>query len=181
MFNRIFSQPPLTQVVFLDRDGVVNERNPSGHVLAWSQFQFKAGVFAALSSLVERRLPIVVISNQSCIARSLATQETISEIMEKMRAELDAAGIPIAAWYCCPHGSADECLCRKPRTGMILAAAKDLAIDVASSFLIGDKQWDLDAGLEAGCRISLEIDEYDEQSLDRAVRVICEDVDVTGR
>lgn len=175
MLKRTYPATGVRRVVFLDRDGVVNERNPVGHVLSWEQFHFRNGAIEALAPLAGNGLPVVIVSNQSCIARSLVSGEEVAAIMDSMSAILVANGIAVAAWYCCPHVAEDGCLCRKPMPGLILAAADDLAVSVGDSYLIGDKQWDLDAGLEAGCRISIEVDEHDIISLKRAVEVVCMD------
>lgn len=169
------------RALFLDRDGVINERIPSGHVVSWEQFRLRSGVLEALAPIAERNLPIVVISNQSCIARATASASAVVSIMEEMADCLASRGVALTAWYCCPHGPDDSCSCRKPQPGMIIEASRDLGIDVSQSYLIGDKQSDLDAGLEAGCRISIQIDEDEPTSLGQAVRGVCEDVDASGR
>jgi D-glycero-D-manno-heptose 1,7-bisphosphate phosphatase len=167
------------RALFLDRDGIINERNDSGYILSRDELHFKGGIGRALEPLADRRLPIVVVSNQSCVGRSLLSAEAAAGIMDAMKDGLEDRGVRILGWYCCPHIPDDGCCCRKPMPGLILRAASDLSIDVAESYLIGDKQWDLDAGIEAGCRISMQVDEHQEDALTLAVRAICEDLDAT--
>jgi D-glycero-D-manno-heptose 1,7-bisphosphate phosphatase len=175
MLTRAYRATHTPRVVFLDRDGVVNERRPLGYVLSWEQFRFRRGAVEALAPLAGSGLSVVIVSNQSCISQSLVSREEVATIMDSMSTILISKGIMVAAWYCCPHIAEDACLCRKPKPGMILSAANDLAVSVSDSYLIGDKQWDLDAGVEAGCRISIEVDEHDITSLELAVRAVCAD------
>lgn len=78
MLKHIYAQPRRRYALFLDRDGVVNERDAAGYVLRWDDFVFKAGVFQALLEVASRELPIVVLSNQSCVAHGLITPKGVS-------------------------------------------------------------------------------------------------------
>ncbi len=95
--------------------------------------------------------PLVVVTNQSCIGRGLIDAQTIGDIQDRMRLALEAAGVPLAAWYCCPHRPEDGCACRKPLPGMLEACRHDLGIDLERSYLIGDAPSDVAAGSAAGC------------------------------
>lgn len=138
--------------LFLDRDGVLNEQVEGGYVMEWSNFVWRPGVVAALRDIEPSGLAKVIVTNQSCIGRGLTTADRIATIMERAVGVLDIAGVGLDAWYCCPHTPADGCACRKPRTGMLLAAATDLGIDLQSSYLIGDSSTDIEAGKAAGCQ-----------------------------
>ena len=157
--------------VFIDRDGVVNERVMGGFVLSWGQFKFRPDAVAALLALAQARLPVVVVSNQSCVGRGLLGTAELVAIMDMMTDALARAGAPIAAWYCCPHAPDDGCDCRKPHRGMLVRAARELDIDLARSHMIGDTPSDIAAGEAAGCATHL-IDPSDAHAFARVVREI---------
>ncbi len=143
---------PLDRCLFLDRDGVVNERILDGYVTAWHQFAWREGAVEALKRLLDEvPLPLVIVTNQSGVGRGLVPVETVVEIQERMRLSLQVAGVPIAAWYCCPHRPEDGCLCRKPLPGMLEACRRDLGVALERSYLIGDSDSDVEAGKVVGC------------------------------
>lgn len=137
--------------VFVDRDGVINERIADGFVLRWADFVFRDDALEALRILRDASLPVVVISNQSCVGRGLLTLDGLEAIMRAMVDRLGGRGTPLAAWYCCPHAPGDGCDCRKPKPGMLRRAASELGIDLARSHMIGDTETDVAAGAAAGC------------------------------
>jgi D-glycero-D-manno-heptose 1,7-bisphosphate phosphatase len=141
--------------VFLDRDGVLNEDR--GYVHRWEDFSFLPGAIDALRQLQQKGYLLVVITNQSAVARGLCAEADVLALHERMRTVLREQGIELAGIYHCPHhpqGSvpryARACPCRKPEPGMILRAAQEHGIDLARSFLVGDKISDLEAGRAAG-------------------------------
>lgn len=154
--------------VFIDRDGVVNERPGDGYVLAWEEFRFRPDAIAALRVLAEARLPAIVVSNQSCVGRGLLKQQDLVDIMDRMTQRLERENAPLAAWYCCPHAPDDGCDCRKPKPGMILRAIDEFGFDAAGSHMIGDTSSDIAAGEAAGCITHL-IDPSDPNAFLRAV------------
>ena len=154
--------------VFVDRDGVVNERPGDGYVLAWEDFRFRPDAVAALRVLAEARIPSVVVSNQSGVGRGLMKQSSLIDIMKKMTEQLERENAPLAAWYCCPHAPDDGCDCRKPKPGMILRAIAEFGFDPARSHMIGDTASDIAAGESAGCITHL-IDPSDPNAFLRAV------------
>lgn len=95
---------------------------------------------------------IVVCTNQSCIARGMASVETIEDIHRRMITEIAQAGGKIERVYYCPHGKDEGCSCRKPRPGMLLRARDELGIDLQDAFFIGDCMTDVRAGIAAGVR-----------------------------
>ncbi|MBP6999766.1 MAG: D-glycero-beta-D-manno-heptose 1,7-bisphosphate 7-phosphatase, partial [Tepidiphilus sp.] len=140
---------------FLDRDGVLNEDR--GYVHRWEDFAFLPGVIDALRRLQQKGYLLVVITNQSAVARGLCAETDVLALHERMRAFLHGQGIELAGIYYCPHhpqGSVARytraCACRKPEPGMILRAAQEHGIDLARSLLVGDKISDLEAGRAAG-------------------------------
>lgn len=154
--------------LFLDRDGVINERRDGAYVVDWSDFAFRPLVIQALQS-ASKFLPLVVVSNQRCIARGLASAVKVSSLMDRMCSELKDNGVLISAWYVCPHDEIDNCLCRKPNPGMLLQAARDLNIVLASSFMVGDSATDVAAGRAAGCNDAMLCNPADPHAFVRTV------------
>jgi len=140
-----------TTCVFIDRDGVVNERPGDGYVLAWAEFRFRPDAIAALRVLSEAQIPAIVVSNQSCVGRGLLKSEDLIDIMHRMTEHLERDQAPLAAWYCCPHAPDDGCDCRKPKPGMLLRAIAEFGLDASASHMIGDTATDSAAGEAAGC------------------------------
>jgi D-glycero-D-manno-heptose 1,7-bisphosphate phosphatase len=142
------------RAAFLDRDGVINR--DSGYVGCPSDFIFLSGAITALARLHADGYLLVVVTNQSGIARGYYTEADFTAVTTYMCAELAAAGAPVTQVEHCPHLPADmqpaesSCTCRKPKPGMILSAALALGIDVSRSILIGDKPDDIVAGRAAG-------------------------------
>jgi D-glycero-D-manno-heptose 1,7-bisphosphate phosphatase len=143
------------KAIFLDRDGVINKRTESGFVLKWDEFEFLPGVIEAIKLINKKKIPIYVISNQSCVGRGYITIEQLNEINSRMLAELKKNGAIIDDVFVCPHHPEDNCDCRKPKTGMFKQAAKKYKIDFPSSWFIGDSATDVEAGKNIGCRTYL--------------------------
>jgi D-glycero-D-manno-heptose 1,7-bisphosphate phosphatase len=137
--------------VFLDRDGVINRDRPD-YVKSWEEFEFLPGVLEAFRVLASGPYQVVVISNQSCIGRGLAGRETVDEIHARMTEAVRRSGGRIDAVYYCPHRPDEDCPCRKPRPGLLLKAARELDIDLAASWLVGDDLKDLETAKAAGVR-----------------------------
>jgi len=140
--------------VFLDRDGVINE-NREDYVLTWDQFHFIPGSIEAIRRLTEAGWPIVVVTNQSAIGRGIVKRRVIDDINLRMCATVNAAGGHISRVVICPHHPDAGCRCRKPKPGLLRAAARDLGIDLHESVLIGDSAADLGAAAAVGCRAIL--------------------------
>jgi len=140
--------------VFLDRDGVINEER-SDYVKSWREFQFLPGALEAMASLTEAGLPLIVITNQSAIGRGLVSAAEVREIHRRMVAAIEEVGGRIAQIYCCPHTPEQHCECRKPRSGLLLSAAREHDLELARCYLIGDKLTDIAAGQAVGCQCVL--------------------------
>ena len=138
--------------VFFDRDGIVNESPPGGFVLAWEAFQLKPGFVEALRLARERDYAAVVVTNQSCIARGLTTAAVVEDVHDRLRAMLHREyGLGLLDILYCPSlDDADPM--RKPNPGMLLEAARRHGLDLAASWMVGDQERDIEAGLRAGCR-----------------------------
>jgi len=143
--------------VFLDRDGTIIE--DVDYLTRPDQLRLIPGAAAAIRQFNERNIPVVVVTNQSAVARGMLSEAGLAEIHERLRSMLAAEGARLDAIYYCPHhpdGSQAAyrrtCECRKPKAGMLLQAARDLNIDLTASIMIGDGLRDLEAGAAAGCR-----------------------------
>ena len=142
----------LRRAVFLDRDGTLNK--DVGYVHRKEDWQWLPGVAEALKRLRAVGYVLVVVSNQSGIARGMYDREALRLLEEWVNEELAAKNAAIDAWYYCPHQAeiTGPCECRKPGPGLLLQAARDLDLDLANSWMIGDRVRDVQAGLAAGCQ-----------------------------
>lgn len=144
------------KVIFIGRDGVINKQMPPhDYVKKWEEFEFLPGALDALKKLTESGYQIFIITNQRGIARGLITNSDLKDIHEKMNAEIEKNGGRIAGIYHCPHGSDENCFCRKPKPGMLFQAAREHKLDLTKSIFIGDDERDEAAGEAAGCRTVL--------------------------
>jgi D-glycero-D-manno-heptose 1,7-bisphosphate phosphatase len=137
--------------VFLDRDGVI-KRGRSGHVRSSDGFGFLPGAIDGMRRLVDHGWRLVIVTNQDAAGRKLISESQLARIHERMLEELRTEGIPIAEIYYCPHHGGSDCACRKPRPGMLLAAARDLGSRPREAWVVGDNPLDLEAGRAFGCR-----------------------------
>lgn len=143
------------KVAFLDRDGVINLDR--AYVHKWEEFEFVPGAVDAMRRLREAGYALVVVTNQSGLARGMYSEAEYQALTNAMCSALALAGAEVEAVYHCPHHPkgqvaewAVECDCRKPAPGMILRAAKELGVSLADSFLVGDKPSDIEAARAAG-------------------------------
>jgi D-glycero-D-manno-heptose 1,7-bisphosphate phosphatase len=141
---------PLRRTVFLDRDGTISEE--MGYVNHVDRFQIFPYAAEAIRQLNQAEIPVIVITNQSGIARNIFPESLVYEVHKKMVAELAAGGAWIDAIYFCPHKSEDACECRKPNPGMLEQAAREHALDLAASWVVGDRYADLEMAHAAGAR-----------------------------
>lgn len=139
--------------VFFDRDGTLIV--DYGYLSSPEQVEFVPGAIDVLRALQNRNFLLVVVSNQSGVGRGLITQEQAAAVEERFRALLNENGIGLAGAYYCPHAPDAACECRKPEPGLLRRAAQDLHIDLAQSYMVGDKVSDYEAGEAAGCRAVL--------------------------
>jgi len=138
-----------TIAVFLDRDGTICK--DVHYMTDESQFEILPKVAEAIRLLNEAGLKVIVVTNQSGIARGYFTEEDLQRIHRRMLNELLKKGAKIDAIYYCPHHPDDNCNCRKPKTGMLERAAKDFDLDLGRCFMVGDKKVDIETGRNAGC------------------------------
>jgi len=140
--------------IFLDRDGVIVE-NRADYVKSIPEVQILPGALAALAQAARLDARIVVVTNQSAVGRGLLTEAGLHAINAYVHAAIVAAGGRIDGWYFCPHRPDAGCDCRKPKPGMLLSAAADLAIDLPASVMVGDAVSDILAGHAAGAQALL--------------------------
>ena len=140
------------KVIFLDRDGVINRRMPPHrHILKWDDFVVLPSVYEALHICNEEGFPIIVVTNQRCISLGTLSEEEFLHMCEKIVEDFRTNHVEIDGIYYCPHGNDDHCGCRKPRTGLLEQAEADFSamgidIDRSSSWLVGDEDYDIEAG-----------------------------------
>ena len=138
------------RAVFLDRDGVLNRAvvregrpyPPAGV----AEVEILSGVAEALKALHRAGFLLLVVTNQPDVARGTLSAGTVAAIHNHLRSVLTLDGI-----YACLHDDADHCSCRKPQPGLLLQAAAEWSVDLAASFMIGDRWRDMEAGRQAGC------------------------------
>jgi len=175
--------------VFVDRDGVLNHavvRNgkpyPPDSV---ETLRLCDGVEDAIRELRAAGLLVIVVTNQPDVGAGKQTRETVEAIHAYLRTKLAVDDIRV-----CYHTDDDRCDCRKPKPGMLVSAARDWAVDLTTSFMIGDRWRDIDAGRAAGCRTILVGSGYDERpaqgfdacvaSLREASRWVLAEADASG-
>lgn len=166
----------------MDRDGTINVEKD--YLYRAEDFEFIPRVPEALRLLNEAGLLVVVVTNQSGVARGYYTEEDVDILHRHIAAELAKSGAWVDAWYYCPHHPSGRgsyslpCSCRKPLPGMLMEAARHHNIDLAASVMIGDKLVDMEAGIAAGCRTILVRTGYgtDEEVRIRPGSVVCDDL-----
>lgn len=143
--------------VFLDRDGTINEQ--MGYINHISRFVLLEGAGEAIARLNKKNIPVIVITNQSGLARGYFPAELLEEVHAKMKIMLKRAGARVDGVYVCPHhpeAKEDQyrlkCDCRKPSPGLLNKAAQDHGIDLQKSYVIGDRWSDLKAASSVGAK-----------------------------
>ncbi|MBU0681786.1 MAG: D-glycero-beta-D-manno-heptose 1,7-bisphosphate 7-phosphatase [Proteobacteria bacterium] len=141
--------------VFLDRDGTINEQ--MGYINHIDRFQMLPGAASAIRTLNDGKVPVVVVTNQSGLARGYFPLALLDAVHEKMKDALAREGAHVDGIYICPHHPEAkdkqyrlECTCRKPKTGLFEQAARELGIDLRKSYVVGDRWSDLKAAVS--CR-----------------------------
>jgi D-glycero-D-manno-heptose 1,7-bisphosphate phosphatase len=144
----------LAKVVFVDRDGVINRDAPD-YILSWAQFEFLPGSRRALARLKRAGFTTIVITNQSAVGRGMIRPAALDDLHARMCAAVREAGGEIRDIFYCPHHPEDDCTCRKPRPGLIWAAQKRHAIDLAGACMVGDSARDIAAARAAGVGLAV--------------------------
>lgn len=150
----------MNRAVFLDKDGTLIEDVP--YNVDPDRIQLTAGAIGGLQQLHQAGYRLIIISNQSGVARGYFAEAALVGVQQRVQQLLAAAGILLAGFYYCPHHPAGvvpqyaiQCQCRKPHPGLLQQAAAEQAIDLSQSWFIGDILHDVEAGRAAGCRTIL--------------------------
>ena len=140
------------KAVFLDRDGTLNE--DTGYLYDYKDWRWLNGVAEGLAALSHSGYLLVIVSNQSGIARGFYEEKDWKRICKRINQDLEPYSTRINGFYFCPHHPeiTGDCDCRKPKPGLILKSSRELDIDINKSWLIGDKESDIQAALAAGCK-----------------------------
>jgi D-glycero-D-manno-heptose 1,7-bisphosphate phosphatase len=143
--------------VFLDRDGTINEQ--MGYINHATRFVLLPDAADAIKRLNDLNIPVVVVSNQSGLARGYFPEELLVTVHEKMKRLLAEKGAHVDAIYYCPHHpEAKEerfraiCNCRKPKPGLILQAAEEMGLDPSNSYVVGDRWSDIKTAANCGAK-----------------------------
>ena len=169
----------MNKAVFFDRDGVINV--DSGYTYLPENFVWVEGAKEAIKYLNYKGYLVLVVTNQSGVARGYYTEADVSNLHNWMNQELKRCEAHIDAFYYCPHhpeGTVEQyrtaCNCRKPEPGMLLQGIRDWQVDIVSSFMIGDSPRDLEAAKKANLKGYL----FNEANLYNFVKKIIEDDEI---
>ena len=171
------------RAVFLDRDGTINVEKEYLHLP--EDFEFIPGVPEAIRLLRTAGFRVIVVTNQSGVARGYYDEEAVAALHRHLDADLARYDTSVDAYYFCPHHPVEgigayrtECDCRKPLPGMLLRAACDFGLDLGGSYIVGDKLADVEAGLAAGCRPVLVRTGYGERDAGKVPEgvTVCDDL-----
>ncbi len=168
----------MNKAIFLDRDGtIIKDKKYQSQP---EEVEFLAGVDTALKKFLSHGFGLIVITNQSGVGRGYLSIEDVENVNGRIRQELLRLSIPILDFYYCPHYAGSllkeydvRCDCRKPSPGMIIKAGQDYDIDLRESYMIGDKESDVLAGINAGMKDSYLVDE--DHNLLFYANLICSD------
>jgi len=137
--------------LFLDRDGVINQKLPGTYVTSWQEFKFLPRALEAIKYFSQIFNHIVVVTNQQGIGKEIMTAEQLNNIHQKMADQIIDQGGYIDQIYYCPHLAIEDPMCRKPNPGMAFQAAEDFEnIDFKKSLMIGDSLSDMEFGNKLG-------------------------------
>ncbi len=162
----------MKKALFLDRDGVVNVEKD--YLYKIEDFEFINGIFELCRYYENIGYLIFIVTNQSGIARKYYTEKDFITLSNWMSKEFLKHGIEISKVYHCPHHPdiSGECSCRKPKSGMLLEAKNEFEIDMKNSIIIGDKERDIEAGLNAGLRETYLLDESRSVTSSKATKIV---------
>ena len=148
--------PPflMHKAIFLDKDGTLVDNSGYPQEIP-SDILLEDEVLDGLYFLQQRGFKLIIISNQSWIAKGRLSKKEVEDIFRSVVQRLESLGITLHGYYYCPHKASDECSCRKPNIGLFLRAAQEHGIQLEQSFMIGDMEDDILAGKNAGVKTVL--------------------------
>lgn len=141
--------------VFTDRDGVINRNYDGSYINSWKDFEFLPGAADALKKLAENNIRCAIVSNQSGVGKKIMTEEELYEVDRRMHEELRKKGCAVEKTYYCIHKPDEGCGCRKPMPGLLTNACREMNLNPADGFFIGDYFTDIEAGHSAGMKTVL--------------------------
>ncbi len=163
---------PSLKAVFLDRDGTINKE--VSFLKKMQELRLLPGTAKAISLLNKAGFKVIVITNQSGVARGYINEAFLTKLHKEIEKRLARKGARIDGWYYCPHhpefGSPDfrkSCTCRKPDTGLIYKAKEEMGLCLPDSFMVGDSLRDIQAGWNAGLRTVLVLTGYGKKTLEQ--------------
>lgn len=162
----------MQKALFLDRDGVINVEKD--YLYKIDDFEFVDGIVELCRYYQDNGYKIFVVTNQSGIARGYYSDDDFAKLSEWMIKEFAKYGIDIANVYYCPHHPdiSGECECRKPKPKMLLDAKKEFDLDMKNSIMIGDKQRDIEAAINAGVNENYLFDESKSVKKSKATKIV---------
>jgi len=162
----------MQKALFLDRDGVINVEKD--YLYKVEDFEFIDGIFDLITYYQQLDYKIFVVTNQSGIARNYYSEDDLNNLTQWMVSEFLKHNIKIEKVYSCPHHPdiSGKCSCRKPKPGMIIEAANSYDIDLEHSIMIGDKERDIEAGLNAGIKETYLFDESKTVTNSKATKIV---------
>ena len=162
----------MRKALFLDRDGVINVEKD--YLYKIEDFEFIDGIFELCRHYKELEYLIFVVTNQSGIARGFYTEQDFDKLSNWMCKEFLKHNIKIEKVYHCPHHPdfSTQCSCRKPKPGMLLNAKDEFGIDMSNSIIVGDKERDIEAGLNAGLSETYLYDELRSVKSSKATKIV---------
>lgn len=162
----------MDKALFLDRDGVINVEKD--YLYKIEDFEFIEGIFELCTYFTDNNYKIIVVTNQSGIARGYYSEEDFNTLTLWMTEEFNKRDITLTHVYHCSHHPeiTGKCRCRKPEPGMLLDAAKDFNLDLQNSIIIGDKERDIEAGINAGLQETYLFDESISVLSSKATKIV---------
>ena len=162
----------LKKALFLDRDGVVNKEKD--YLYKIEDFEFIDGIFDLCKYYINLGYLIFIVTNQSGIARKYYDENDFNLLTSWMIEEFLDKKIYISKVYFCPHHPdiSGSCSCRKPKAGMLLEASEEFNIDLNKSIIIGDKERDIEAGINAGLKETYLFDELEVSKNSKATKIV---------
>ena len=160
------------KALFLDRDGVINKE--VNYLFKIEDFEFIDGIFDLCRHYQEKGYLIIVVTNQSGIARGYYSEKDFEILTSWMNNEFEHEGIDLHKVYYCPHHPdiSGECECRKPDIGMFKEAEEEFGVDLVNSIMVGDNERDIEAAIKAGLQETYLFDEHHKVSHSEATRVV---------
>lgn len=140
----------MNRAVFLDRDGVLI-RQVEGYLTRAEEMELLPGAAEAVARLRAAGFKAIVVTNQAGVAKGHLSEAELEGLHQELRRRLRALGTDLDAIYHCPHAPEETCSCRKPAPGLLFKAARELALDLARSYMVGDATTDVEAAHRAGC------------------------------